>query len=206
MEQELQTKDIVARKFAIGQLLDIEIQDSAKTRFQSPLIGMKEGKYLLAELPSLTRHGNLRDQLLPEQELIVRTICEKTTGECLGFKSFIYGKLRVPDQLLFLSFPNNVQIHELRNEKRLLVTQQAQLVMGELLVQGMMIDLSGGGCRFEFADTATVEFTKGALVGMHFLHPETGVELKHECKICSVRNYQNLVSLGMAFEKSSKSK
>lgn len=197
------TKEVIARKFALGQVLDIEIQDAVKDRFQTTLIGMREGKYLLTSMPSLTRHGNLRDLLPENQDVIVRTICEKTTGECLGFKSQVYAKLKQPEQLLFLAFPLDLQIHELRNENRMLITQKAQLFSGhgERQIFGMITDFSAGGCRFEYESAAEIPPRKDDRVEICFQHPESGQDVRNGSRICSVKNYQNIVSIGMAFEK-----
>jgi hypothetical protein len=201
MEKDLTAKDSISRKLTLGQTLDIEVPDSNRTRYQSPLVGMKEGKYLLAELPSLTRHGNLRDLLTEQQQVIIRTICEKTTGECLGFKSFIQTKLKHPDQLMFLSFPSSVQIHELREEKRMSVMLEAKLVCnhGERIIFGLLTDLSGGGCRFEYELGADTPPERDDTAEICFEHPETGKLENRGVRMCSVRPFQHLIRLGMAF-------
>jgi hypothetical protein len=203
MEKDLTSKDVISRKFALGQILDIEVPDVSRTRFQSPLLGLREGKYLLTELPSLTRHGNLRDQLVERQQVIIRTICETTTGECLGFKSFIQAKLKVPDQLMFLSFPSSVQIHELRDEKRMVVQLEAKMVcnQGERIIFGILTDLSGGGCRFEYVAGADAPLARDDEAEICFEHPETGKIENRTVRVRSVRTHQNALRLGMAFEK-----
>jgi c-di-GMP-binding flagellar brake protein YcgR len=203
MDKDLTSKDIIARKFTLGQIFDIEVPDAGRTRFQSPLVGMREGKYLLAELPSLTRHGNLRDQLVERQQIIIRTICEKTTGECLGFKSFIQAKLKQPDQLMFLSFPASVQIHELRDEKRMLVQMEAKLVcnQGERIIFGILTDLSAGGCRFEYEAGAEAPPAQGDAAEVCFEHPETGRIENRIVIVRSARSHQTTLRVGLAFEK-----
>lgn len=202
MDKDLTSTAVISRKFTLGQVLDIEVPDSSRTRFQSPLLGMREGKYLLTELPSLTRHGNLRDQLVDRQQVIIRTICEKTTGECLGFKSFIQAKLKHPDQLLFLSFPSRVQIHELREEKRMVLLQEAKLVFnqGERIIFGLLTDLSGGGCRFEYEAGAEAPPRQDDVAEICFEHPETGRIENRTIRVRSVRHHQTLLRLGLVFE------
>jgi hypothetical protein len=200
---EPQSREVIARKFALGQILDIEIQDSGKVRFQGPLLGMREGKYLVTDLPSVTRHGTLRDRLLDEQELIVRTICERTTGECLGFKSRIYARLKSPDPLLFISYPPEVQVHELRSESRLLVYQRATLMLDELgqAIPGVLTDLSASGCRFEVEGADRWQVKRDENVRIEFVHPENGGLLTKAGTVRSVRNQNNFLSVGMAFAK-----
>lgn len=205
MNRELHSRDNISRKFVIGQILDIEVPDANRSRFQSPLVGMKDGKYLVTELPSLTRHGNLREQLLEKQLLIVRTLCEKTTGECIGFKSYIQAKLNKPDQLMFLSFPGSVQIHELREEKRMLVQLDAKLVcnQGERVIFGVLTDLSSGGCRFEYDMGSETPLGRDDEAEVCFEHPESGRIENRNVRICSVRSNQGLTVLGMAFQRQS---
>lgn len=203
MEKDLVAKDIISRKFTLGQVLDIEVPDANRTRFQSPLVGMKEGKYLVTELPSLTRHGNLRDHLTERQQIIIRTICEKTTGECLGFKSYIQAKLKQPDQLMFISFPASVQIHELRDEKRMLVLLDAKLVcnQGERVIFGLLTDLSSGGCRFEYEPGSEALPVRDERAEICFEHPESGRIENRPVRMCSIRSHQNLTRVGLAFDK-----
>lgn len=198
-----QSREVIARKFALGQILDIEIQDAAKVRFQGPLLGMREGKYLVTDLPSITRHGTLRDRLVDEQELIVRTICERTTGECLGFKSSIFARLKTPDPLLFISFPPAVQVHELRSESRLLVCQRATLMLQELgqSIPGLLTDLSASGCRFEVEEAERWQVKRDEKVQIEFVHPESGRMLMRPATVRSVRNQNSILSVGMAFAK-----
>lgn len=202
MDANAFSKEFIARKFALGQLLDIEIQDVGKTRFQSPLLGMREGKYLVTDPPSLTKHGNLREKLVEDQELIVRTICEKTTGECLGFKSHIMMRLNVPDQLLFITFPPHVVVHELRQEKRMLVFLEAQITCANGdNIAGTVIDLSSCGCRLELENNERLQFKREDHLTIEFKHPEDGRRLKHKALVRSVRNVGNLLSVGMSFQK-----
>jgi c-di-GMP-binding flagellar brake protein YcgR len=200
---EPKSREVIARKFALGQILDIELQDTGKVRFQSPLLGMREGKYLVTDLPSITRHGSLRDRLLDEQELIVRTICERTTGECLGFKSHIYARLKSPDALLFISYPPAVQVHELRSETRLLVYQRATLMLDELgqAISGLLTDLSASGCRFEVEEAERWQVKREERVNIEFVHPENGGLITKSGMVRSVRNQNNFLSVGMAFDK-----
>lgn len=203
MDQDFTATAVISRKFTLGQVLDIEVPDAGRTRFQSPLLGMREGKYLLTELPSLTRQGNLRDQLVDRQQIIIRTICAKTTGECLGFKSSIQARLKHPDQLLFLSFPLTVQVHELRDEKRMTLLLEAKLVFNqaERIIFGILTDLSGGACRFEYEAGAGAPPALDDAAGICFEHPETGRIENRSVRVCSVRNQQTTLRLGMAFER-----
>lgn len=203
MEKALNSKDHISRKFVIGQMLDIEVPGPNRQRFQSMLVGMKPGAYLVTELPSLTRHGNLRDHLLERQQLIVRTLCDKTTGECLGFKSYIQAKLNKPDQLMFMTFPNSVQVHELREEKRMLVLLEAKLVcnQGNRVIFGTLTDLSNGGCRFEYGSGSQEKLNRDEAAEISFEHPESGRIENRVVRIRSVRGNQGVVVLGMSFEK-----
>ncbi|HTR00395.1 MAG TPA: flagellar brake protein [Candidatus Acidoferrum sp.] len=196
-------KEVIARKFALGQMLDIEVQDVGKIRFQGPLLGMKEGRYLITDLPSITKHGDLRDRLQDNQELIVRTICERTTGEALGFRSHVVARMRAPDQLLFIAFPPTVQVHELRNEKRVLVFQPARLMQepGIDPVAGTLVDLSSGGCRVELTGPDQQLYKRDDCVYVDFEHPEDGRAMQVKAHIKSVRGIGNVVSIGMAFAK-----
>src|SRR6478609_321526 len=81
---------------SMGQHISVEIVGRARDNFKTRLVGCRSGSYLILEIPGLLEAGNIRSQLVPGRELIIRTICEKTTGECMGFYSSVVGVVRVP--------------------------------------------------------------------------------------------------------------
>jgi hypothetical protein len=186
----------------MGQFVDVEIQNRQNDRFKSFLIGVKESKYLILEQPDSKRFGFVRDLLVEGQAIVIRTICEQTTGECIAFKCFVEGIINHPQKLLFVSFPENIQKRELRSEQRKTIRYPAQIYMENQTnrMPGVITDMSDGGCRFEIKVSETVKGIKQDNIYIEFEHPDTGIMQKVYSKVCSQRKVLNIVSIGLAFE------
>ncbi|MFQ3236958.1 MAG: hypothetical protein ACI9C4_002533 [Paraglaciecola sp.] len=186
----------------MGQFLDVEIQNNQNDRFKSFLIGVKQGQYLILEQPDSKRFGFARDLLVEGQSIIIRTICEQTTGECIAFRAFVKGIINHPQKLLFVSFPEDIQKRELRIEQRKALRYPAQIYMtnqGER-ISGVITDMSDGGCRFEMQVSDTVKGVKQDNVYIEFEHPDIGFLQEVHCKVCSQRKILDIVSIGLAFK------
>lgn len=201
MEKIFSVNEDIAKYFTIGQIVDIEIQDLKNKRFQSQLIGLKDKSYLVVEQPSVIHYGKLRDQIQNRQEIIVRTICEKTTGDCLGFKSDVSSKLDHPGRLLFLSFPLSIKLHELRREQRLQVRQDAVIrnTSNEKPILCSILDISANGCRVEFSGEKTSNYRKEDTIFIEFIHPETNINIQCKAEIRSLSNGKDVITLDLAY-------
>jgi len=200
-KKNLTSADNLARYFTLGQLMDVEIDDIDKRRFQCRLVGMKEGGYLLVEQPSLTKFGHLKDALFNRQNVIIRTICENTTGDCLGFRSMVQYKIEHPDRLLFLTFPHSMQVHELRAESRILVSVPASITdsKGEKTFKGVLTDLSSGGCRIDLEGFDESPFEVDEQVTVEFKHPVNSEEIKNKATVRSAKKAGNLMSICVSY-------
>ena len=200
-KKNITSADNLTRYFTLGQLMDVEIDDIDKRRFQCRLVGMKEGGYLLVEQPSLTKFRHLKDAIFNRQNVIVRTICENTTGDCLGFRSMVQYKIEHPDRLLFLSYPHSMQVHELRNESRMLVSVPASIAdaQGEKKLEGVLTDFSSGGCRIDLKGLDESPFEIDDQVTVEFNHPVNNEEINNKAAVRSARKVGSSMSIGVAF-------
>ena len=187
----------------MGQFISVEIVGRTRDVFKTRLVGVRTGAYLILEIPGLLEAGNVRTQLVPGRELIIRTICEKTTGECMGFYSSVIGVVRVPFPVVFINFPTQVETRELRTEKR-----QPTAIPGTMFIQkgdneipGMITDVSGGGCRFELQVEEHVVRIKAQSLFLRYFDPETNREVVRHADVCSQRKQDNLISIGFAFSR-----
>lgn len=185
----------------MGQYISVEIVGRARDNFKTRLVGSRSGAYLILEIPGLLEAGNIRAQLVPGRELIIRTICEKTTGECMGFYSSVVGVVRVPYPIVFIAFPTEVETRELRVEKRQPTSIPGALFInkGDKEIAGMITDLSNGGCRFELQVDDAVVRIKAHTLYLRYTDPETGQEIVRLGEVCSQRRQDSLISIGFAF-------
>ncbi|MFT6899495.1 MAG: c-di-GMP-binding flagellar brake protein YcgR [Paraglaciecola sp.] len=199
---------IISHNVRMGQFVDVEILNELHDRFKSFLIGAKDGKYLVLEQPDSKRYGFVRDQLCEGQSIVIRTICEQTTGECIAFRSVVEGIINHPRRLLFVSFPDDIQKRELRGEQRTAIRYPAEIYMMKKAnrIKGVITDISDGGCRFEFRAGETVKGIKQEYIYIEFEHPDTGQVLELTSKVCSQRKEMDVISIGIAFDQAIKVK
>ncbi|NMH65632.1 PilZ domain-containing protein [Shewanella salipaludis] len=138
----------------IGMRLDVQLLDHHNSRFHSELIGYRLGRFILVRFdeqalpPKLSLNGLVA---------VCRFLVEDSVGECYAFKSHILNAVRLPDKLLFLSFPTEIHRRPLRTTRRVSISIPAsiQLRTGHDQVgkayDGLITDISQVGCRFRFA-------------------------------------------------------
>jgi hypothetical protein len=190
-------------KIQIGQSLSIEITNIHRDRFSTRLIGMLNPKFLILELPSIVKRGELMDRLLYNNTLVIRTICEGSTGECLGFQSRVDSIIKHPHPLVFIDFPLEIITHELRSEERLETFLPAKLYKDDqsLVVPGTITDISNGGCRLVLDNEELLAgFNNTKTMHMSYEDSVRGIEVVKFVRICSQRKKgKHGVALGLAF-------
>ncbi len=190
-----------AQNAAIGQFISVEIANSNRESFKTHLVGCKTGSYLILEIPSLLDAGNVKDLLVLDRKLIIRTICERTTGDCMGFYSTVQGILKVPYPVFFASYPEELETRELRAEKRLVTSIPCVMFKQENgdKMPGYITDLSNGGCRFDLVVQEEVVKVKVNSIYLRYVDPATNVEVTRLSEVCSQRKTGNVMSIGFSF-------
>ena len=190
-----------AQNAAIGQFISVEIANSTRDNLKTHLVGCKAGSYLILEMPSLIEAGDIKRSLVVDKPLIIRTICEKTTGECMGFHSAVQGIVRVPYPVFFAAYPNEVETRELRTERRMQTAIPCQMFKqdGGEKMPGLITDLSAGGCRFELHVREEVVKIKARNMYLRFVDPAVGQEVTKLVEVCSQRKTGTLMSIGFSF-------
>jgi Flagellar protein YcgR/PilZ domain len=203
MESSNKVRDIhyFAQNVAIGQFISVEIANSNRESFKTHLIGCKTGSYLILEIPSVLDAGNVKDLLVLDRKLIIRTICERTTGDCMGFYSSVQGILKIPYPVFFASYPEEVETRELRTDKRIATTIPCMMFKQESgeKMPGLITDLSEGGCRFELMVQEEVVKVKVNSMYLRYVEPATKVEITRLCEVCSQRKIGSVMSIGFSF-------
>lgn len=203
VEKPLVSRDVTAfmQNVSIGQYISVEVLNRTDDYFNTSLVGIKAGAYLILEMPHLHQFSKLRDQLRMGQPLIIRTICEKTTGECLGFHTQVIGVSRIPFQVLFVAYPQEMEIRALRTEKRQQTAIPAMMSKqeGSEQMPGTITDLSAGGCCFELMVDDSVIRIKAKTLYLRYRDPVTNVEHLRLSRVCSQRKEGNRIAIGFSF-------
>nr|WP_241264047.1 PilZ domain-containing protein [Bowmanella dokdonensis] len=129
--------------------------DRQESRFHSELIGYRFGRYLVIRFDD-TVLTNSANGLVA----ICRFLVEQQLGECFAFKSEIISTVWRPDKILYLAFPEEIHRRALRAKKRLTLEIPASIQLNSEKgrgkpFDGLLIDVSPGGCRFQFEESHT---------------------------------------------------
>jgi hypothetical protein len=187
--------------FAIGQIMDVQIKDDNETRFQTRLIGLKAKKFLLVDQPARIKNTDIKEILPNGKQVVVRTIAEKTSGQCVGFISRVSFKQDIPLAIMYLEYPEKIQVMELRREKRVQMSVAGMIKNpdGKIIHMGMVTDYSQGGCRMEVPANGFHPLEVNEEVLLSFSMPVTGEKVEKNARVCSRRKIEDVMIVGFAF-------
>lgn len=121
------------------------IQGKIKTEFR----GVDKHKYIIVSMPE-----GVSEKFHNDQRVTVRYINESLV---CGFNTVISGMITSPHPLIFLSYPECIEILNMRNDDRVTCFIPAKIHWEGKDISGKIIDLSRGGCKI-VADPFNVEW------------------------------------------------
>lgn len=205
MKQPTVTRDtsMLIHHVQMGQYVSVEVSNVHRDRFSTRLVGMLDPQYLILELPNIVKRGESIERVLMNNGVTIRMICERTTGQCLGFQTKVDALERHPYPLFFASFPSEIVTYELRREERIDTLLPARLydVDDSGAVEGTITDISRGGCRLVI-DGETFVARFGTAETLHIVHPDParGCDAVKSVRVCSKRKYgSKSLALGLEF-------
>lgn len=194
----------LSEQISIGQFIDVELQNATKDRFKSHIVGCKKNDYLILTQPSVKLYGSVKDKIKDKQELVLRTIFEKTNGDCVAFPSTVISQVNYPDKLIFISYPKKIARKALRAELRKKIKLPARIFQAgnasnKTFFEGVVTNLSTGGCRFECkVDASSKAFTEDELM-VEFQLADSNEKKVIHAELCTQRRDANNMYLGCAF-------
>ncbi len=120
----------------------LEIEGLASA-VKGELVGMDPGRYFIAKLPRIDM--NIRGKLQNGSPMIVKYLHK---GSIFAFQAHILASTSKPSELCFITFPQIVSRHELRRHPRVECNLTGILHLETENLNGVVIDLSLGGCCF----------------------------------------------------------
>jgi hypothetical protein len=159
--------------------------------------GMETGAFFILRLPP---GAGVSDHLFEGNGAVIKYVSE---GTVYGFRAevaaYLYKKRLI---LVVFSFPRTVETHELRKEPRIGFLVPAELELADRRVNGFVVDISPGGCRFTTTlppGDLPVDLQVVKEVALHFAL--VGLEGRQviNCEIKNVAQRQNGLSLGLQF-------
>ena len=140
------------RTLVPGDIVDLQItMPAAPKRVKTDYVGMLTDECLLFHIPTSAKWITVRDALTVGNEVVVRSILEGDTGQVIAFKVKVLKLLAKPSGLLITTFPKRIESIGLRAVKRaqlgVSVTLESEVFPDDENVTGIIIDLSGKGCK-----------------------------------------------------------
>lgn len=167
--------------------------DNIKTE----VVGFSNEDFVIIRAPL---KPGIKQKVLDNEEIIVRYFNE---GIVYGFKSNLINYLNKPEPLLFITYPSNIEIMELRKNKRVNCNIPAKIYIEDQDYQGLILDISIQGCRIFIDGLKKSEMNKFVQEGpinldLSLLTEQANVRIKGTIK--NINNQQNSVFLGIQFD------
>jgi hypothetical protein len=133
---------------------------------QTNLIGMNAGKFLICERPPIS---DIWSKLYQKNHAIVRYIF---TGRIYSFSCTLLELIKNPYRLSILSYPETVEVINLREHERISCNINAEVTVGNRLHEGIIANISWRGCSFEVERTdenlPQLRVNEEILIAIHF--------------------------------------
>jgi c-di-GMP-binding flagellar brake protein YcgR len=179
---------------ALGMLLQLQFQGLGSSR--STLVGMEPGKFLIVNTPPIAEIGS---KLFMKNHAIVRYL---SSGNVYAFRCTLLRLIKDPFRLSVLSYPESFENMNLRKHERISCILDASVSLDEKKYDGLVTDLSIGGCNFEFSKSDSTEFPDikiaDELLIFIQLKQRTDLEGIHVA-VRSMQKDKDSLSLGMEF-------
>ncbi len=167
-------------------------------RLGGVLVGLSEGAYLILYAP-LSHHAKKKTGR--KNVVTARYVFQ---GQVFGFKSQILDYIIYPAALLFLSFPEKIEVLELRREPRIPSFFPAILKAGEIPANGAVVDLSPSGCRVALNNGDGLvdkeAFRPGERVQLEFYAVEEKNTYTLFCDVVNAFEKDGAVNVGVRFD------
>jgi len=120
--------------------------ETVRYRLKSEFVGMMHQSFIIVAMPPAKSIPNSSTIYSKGTETIVRFVYQ---GIAYGFSTTISRALYKPAKLLFLEYPKDIEIYQLRNYERVLCHLPVQINLKEdETVSGHVNDISKEGCLF----------------------------------------------------------
>lgn len=158
------------------------------------LVGLKQDDYVILSA-ALSRHMRKKAD---RGNIVTGRYLNK--GTVYGFKSRILDYLTFPAQTLFLAYPPDVEVLELRRETRIPCHVPAEVQLDVGAFRGLMTDLSSSGCRIFFKNGDICQVEAGTRVKLDFYAFEEKNAYSVFADVINVRRQGEGSFMGLRFD------
>ncbi len=146
------------QKLTIELGTEISIQPEwSDEKIKAFTIGIKPSSYIIINTVSLSDTFNI---IKKNDRMIVRYL---HSGNIYGFRTKSLGSITIPFKLLFISYPENVEVLSLRKSERVTCNIPANIVLNNLDHKGIVTDMSSGGIKVQINSNAISSYNNISL-------------------------------------------
>lgn len=167
-------------------------------RYKSVLIGTDQAHYVIVQIPVF---AGVRNRLYEGNRVTIRYVDKATV---FGFHSTIKDFIFKPAPLLFLNYPETVDVVSMRGEDRVSCYLEAVLEADGRSIGGAITDLSQGGCRFSMDKKSRPDLYgigEGRPLSLRFPLGLDGEPLVINGQVRGFNEDSSKVNLGIMFDK-----
>ncbi len=185
-------------KFLIGGIklsVTLEFGPIEKYTYPATFIGLKEGVFLLLDVPiRLIEEQALRK--LDNIDVVIRGISKTDLGHVIAFKTTALFVQQRPSPLLFLRIPASFVSKPVREHERYKIELDCTLKHENDVYEGTLVDFSISGCGF--TSLVEPEFEVGDVVSISSPLDEY-LEAEHPCSIANIKKLHKGWMIGVKF-------
>ncbi|THB68446.1 MAG: flagellar brake protein [Desulfovibrio sp.] len=181
----------------LGANVLVEPYGGAGLQFRTEFVGMFKGRYVAVRLP-VTR--KILDALPSNRLVNLRFL--QTGGVVCGFQAEVAHIMVRPFPILFVDYPESIEVFHLRKHDRVMCYLPVALFMDGEEVKGVITDISTGGCRVFLDDGAVSglpKTEKDAELSCLFTLSDSNMEVLVNGVIRTVEDQKQGVVLGLGF-------
>jgi len=190
------SKDATKLPLELGIEFMVEMAGITRTSYQ--LIGSLEDQYLILKQEGQVIQSAMIN-LKPGTQLVVRYISK---GKIIGFRSSILVHTTVPDKLVFIKYPKEFAVHNVRSSPRIDCLLPAKLVSSNKSLVGTIVDMSFSGCSWRSSNITyqsknEYDFSESLKLIINF--PGVSEPVSINCKYKNTTQDNELMCLGLEF-------
>lgn len=167
-----------------------------KGSMKSEVVGYSFDNYIIIRAPAIP---GIRNKVLDGKDVIVKFFFD---GIVYGFKSDVLNYVTKPESLLFINYPAYIEKVEIRSHSRILCNLPAAVYIKESNLEGIIFDISKGGCRlniYNFNYSLVKNFAIEEEVRLNFYLPTDTEPLDIKSRAKNINSSSDNVSIGLQF-------
>ncbi|MDG3085220.1 PilZ domain-containing protein [Vibrio hannami] len=164
--------------------------------FQCNLVGLKEGQFLILDLPAKTVE-DLITRKTNNARIVIRGVTDTELGDIIAFKTEIITVTSRPTWLMYLKLPYSFESKPIRSNKRIKVNLPITIDHADEEHKATLRDLSMSGCGIVVKKSIDIAKDEEININTYFEHyPEESPK----CIVANFRKYANQTFLGIKFD------